>query len=448
MRGPTVKILFFCVCLFLLTGESFAQKDQGVLIDLHRQGSRRVRLTLLSLEIESGEATVASQGAALACRLVRDFAYSGVLEVVGSLPEGVTLPPTTPAASTEEEPKPDAVVGLSLSGEDPTGMVLTARLLAPGAQTLIVGKRYVVDLKDPGPAVHHFCDVVVNRLTGEAGIARTRILFSRGNREKREIFLVDYDGENLKQVTRNGSINLAPCWSPDSNRACYTSYYQGRQRLLILDGKTGRSERVSDFPGLNVGASWDPRSGGLVVTLSRDGNAEIYRIDGKGGIVQRLTHGPSIECSPDFDPTGQQVVFTSDRTGRPQIYVMDREGANRRRLSYEGDYNDSADWSPRGDRIAYVCRIAGRFQVFTIEPDGSNLQQITFSQDGNNEDPSWAPDGRHLVVSSDRSGQTSLWVLDVEGGTARRLTSGAEDDTCPDWSGTDNPAVPSGNSDS
>ncbi len=443
MRGFVPKILITLLVLFSLGGNCLAQDDQGVLIDLHRQGARRVRLRMMPLSIESAQASVPPAATALANRLVRDFVYSGVLDLMDPLPEGVRRPPSSARATPKDETQPDAVVALGLSGEDPASMILTARLLAPGAQTLIVGKRYVVDLKDPGAAVHHFCDVVVNQLTGEAGIARTRILFSRGNRDRREIYLVDYDGENLKQITRNGSINLAPRWSPDDDRACYTSYFQGQQRLLILDGKTGRSERVSDYPGLNVGASWDPLGKGLVVTLSRDGNAEIYRIDGKGGVVQRLTHSPSIECSPDFDPTGQQVVFTSDRTGVPQIYVMDREGANRRRLSYEGNYNDSADWSPRGDRIAYVRRIDGRFQVFTIEPDGSNLQQITFSQDGNNEDPSWAPDGRHLVVSSDRSGQTNLWVLDVEGGTARRLSSGAEDDTCPDWSGVEKPNAPS-----
>jgi TolB protein len=114
---------------------------------------------------------------------------------------------------------------------------------------------------------------------------------------------------------------------------------------------------------------------------------------------------------------------------------MDREGSGRRRLTYEGSYNDSASWSPRGDRIAYVSRVSGHFQIFTIEPDGSNLQQITFTQDGSNEDPSWAPDGRHVVVSSDRSGSADLWILDVESRVARRLTDGDAMDTSPDWSG-------------
>ncbi len=421
-----------------------AGKDEGILIDLHRSGARKVRVSMAPLSVQSSDSLMEARSRSLASRLVRDFVYSGVIAVVGDLPQGVVLPRDVPNEVEGDDHRPDAVVALSLSGEDPGHMSLTARLLAPGQQNLILGKRYVVDVEQPGPAVHHFCDTVVRQLTGDEGIARTRILFSRGNERRREIHIVDYDGENLKRITRNGSINLAPRWSPDQQTVCYTSYFRGRQRLLLLDGKTGRSKRIAQYEGLNVGANWSPDGSELVTTLSKDGNAEIYRLRRDGSIVQRLTHAPSIECSPDFDPTGHQIVFTSDRTGLPQLYVMDREGSNRRRLTYEGRYNESAAWSPKGDRIAYVSRVDGRFQVFIIEPDGSNLRQITFAKDGNNEDPSWAPDGRHLVVSSDRSGQSQLWVIDVESLVARRLTSGGASDTNPDWSGVKRGSATSG----
>ncbi len=75
----------------------------------------------------------------------------------------------------------------------------------------------------------------------------------------------------------------------------------------------------------------------------------------------------------------------------------------------------------------------GRFTIFTVAPDGSDLQRITFPGDGDNEDPSWAPDGRHLVVSSNRTGYTNLWVIDVETGAARQLTRGQIQDRGPCW---------------
>ena len=443
------RVLFISLLLLAFTGGlASAQNDGGILIDLHRSGARRVRVSLQPLQVQSSDSTMTRGIQRLASRLVRDFVYSGVITVVGELPEGVSLHTDIPNVAEGDDLSPDATVSLLLSGELSDRMSLTARLLSPGAATLIVGKRYVVDVTDPGPAVHHFCDTVVRQLTGDEGIARTRVLFSRGNNERREIYIVDYDGENLKRITRNGSINLAPRWSPDGSSVCYTSYHKGRQRLLLLDGKTGKSKRITRYQGLNVGANFSSRGDELVTTLSKDGNAEIYLIALDGSILYRLTNAPSIECSPDFDPSGHQVVFTSDRTGVPQVYVMDREGANRRRLSYEGRYNDSGAWSPKGDRIAYVSRIAGKFQVFTIDPDGSNLQQITFAKDGNNEDPSWAPDGRHLVVSSDRAGKGDLWILEVESRLARRLTSGEGSNTNPDWSGVNESAATTSGPDS
>ena len=76
-----------------------------------------------------------------------------------------------------------------------------------------------------------------------------------------------------------------------------------------------------------------------------------------------------------------------------------------------------------------------RFTIFVVAPDGSERQQVTFAQDRDNEDPSWAPDGRHLVVSSNRTGYTNLWVIDVDSGEARPLTQGKGEDTGPCWSG-------------
>ena len=115
--------------------------------------------------------------------------------------------------------------------------------------------------------------------------------------------------------------------------------------------------------------------------------------------------------------------------------MTDREGTRQRRISLVGRYNESAAWSPRGDRIAFVSRRNGLFQIFTVAPDGSDLRAVTSPADGNNEDPSWAPDGRHLVVASDRDGSRHLWILDVESGFARPLTRGDVDDNGPHWSG-------------
>jgi TolB protein len=419
-----------------LIAPTAAAQDDPVRLHITRAGVRRVLLQLQPTELLSRADGAAEGARSLANLLASDLVYSGWVKLKEPLPVGLRFPRYTPEAA---KGKPDEIAEyslfLSLDGARSQKMVWLARLVVPSSNTVVLAKRYDLDLQDARRSVHHLADALIAEMTGEVGIAQTRIVFSRGSGERREIHIVDFDGENARRLTRNGSLNLLPRWSPDGTSLCYTSYWRGRQQLLVLEGQSGASRKIAEYDGLNLGAAWSPDGRELVATLSRDGDPEIYRLRPDGAIAQRLSFEPSIEASPAFDPTGRQIVYTSDRTGVPQIYVMDREGMHPRRLTYEGSYNDSASWSPRGDRIAYVSRREGRFQIFTIEPDGSNLQEVTTSADGNNEDPSWAPDGRHLVVSSDRSGKQRLWVLDVEGGTARPLTDGGGEDTTPHWSG-------------
>lgn len=437
MRRRAENSLLHLLVIAVLGGTAVgARAQERPIFDLEvsRTGAERVVIALGELDVDSPLDAAGPAATELAGRLLRDLIYSGWVAILDPLPSGVSIPGPLPGAGrTEDEARVGAKLLLRLSGIRLDQMVWEARLVQVGPREQLLGKRYVIDLSDPTRHVHHLADQIVRKLTGDPGIAQTRILFSRKVGTGRELFIVDYDGDSLRQVTRNGSLNLIPRWSPDGNRICYTSYWQGKQRLLILDGSTGRSTKIAEFRGLNLGASWAPDGTELAVTLSRDGDPEIYRIQPDGTVRQRLTFEPSIECSPAFDPTGHQVVYTSDRTGSPQLYVTDREGSRRRRLSLEGNYNESAAWSPRGDRIAFVSRRNGYFQVFVVAPNASELRAVTAPEDGNNEDPAWAPDGRHLVVSSDRGGSDQLWVLDVDSGFARPLTRGPVDDNGPHW---------------
>lgn len=433
---PTSRsIVPWVLGLLILLGVDAAWAQDPIRLRVERSGARRVLVGIAPLETAGTAPELRAGAAALASRLARDLVYSGLIAVKQPMPDGVALPRRLPdSARVEGDTAPDYMIHLELAGDDASRLAWVGRLTLANAPQSLLAKRYTVDVVSISRPVHHLADAIVAQVTGEPGIAQTRIIFSRREGDANELYLLDYDGENLRRITRNGSLNLAPRWSPDGRRVCYTSYYEGKQRLLILDGSTGQSTNIAQFSGLNVGAAWSPDGRELAVTLSQDGNPEIYRIRPDGSVSQRLTFSPAIECSPYFGPNGRQIVYTSDRTGVPQIYVMDREGATRRRLTYEGRYNDSASWSPDGERIAYVSRREGRFTIYTIRPDGSDLVQVTFREDGNCEDPAWAPDSRHLVMSSDRSGQRKLWIHDVETGVARPLTTGDGEDSSPHWS--------------
>ena len=71
--------------------------------------------------------------------------------------------------------------------------------------------------------------------------------------------------------------------------------------------------------------------------------------------------------------------------------------------------------------------------IFLINPDGTGLVQLT-SSSGNNEEPSWSPDGRHLIFTSTRNGHRNLFVMDANGTNLRQVTKNGRDNYLADWS--------------
>jgi TolB protein len=158
--------------------------------------------------------------------------------------------------------------------------------------------------------------------------------------------------------------------------------------------------------------------------------------------MRRISKNPRDDISPSYSPDGSQIAFMSNRIGQPHIYVMPDEGGDPVLISPyvygEPGYYTSPDWSPVGNRIAFHGRSKGEFQIMTADAShpGSDVQQITSS--GRNEDPSWAPDGRHLVFTGVREGGSGLYVMDTETGRLRPLVLGGRY-TIADWSPLLNP---------
>ena len=310
--------------------------------------------------------------------------------------------------------------------------VVEGRLFDVAAGNMIFGKRYVGDPKFYRLMIHRFADDIMFHLTGEKGVAQTRIAFvSTVSRTAKEIFVMDYDGANPVAHTGNQSINLSPRWSPDGRMIAYTSYRNGNPDLFVLNIDSVRRDVLSAQRGLNATPAWSPDGQWLVFAMSAGGGTNLFLIPKGGGTPKALTTGPPISVSPSFSPNGRQIVFNSDRGGSPQIYVMGVDGTNLQRVTFQGNYNSSPRWSPRGEKIVFMCRLAGN-QICLINPDGTGLQQLTSL--GSNEDPSWSPDGRHIVFTSTRMGHRDIFVMHADGTEQTRITSTGQDNYLPDWS--------------
>jgi TolB protein len=295
-----------------------------------------------------------------------------------------------------------------------------------------IGERTYETETDGRQTAHRVADDVINILTGEKGICRTRVLFSYKTAAGKEIGLIDYDGFNFTRVTNNGNINLFPSWASDGKRMLFSTYTEDRLKIYIYDFAEKKMTSLSSFKGLNFAPCWSPDGTKICMSLSKDGNAELYLLDLNTRKMNRLTNNSAIDTSPTFSPNSREIAFVSDRSGNPQVYVMDTHGGNVRRLTYHGNYNTSPAWSPRGDIISYVSREKDNSQqIYVTDPTDFSPFRLTYL--GNNEEPGWSPDGLHIVFTSNRTGRYELYTMNWDGSRMRKLTNGITANA-PDWS--------------
>lgn len=299
----------------------------------------------------------------------------------------------------------------------------------------LLTKRFAA-AKDEKRLARRVADEIVGAFTGKPGVSSTEVAFISNRSGAKELYLMDVDGSNVRQVTRNKTINEFPSWGPDGDTLLYTSYRENRMPGLFALSRSGRSPgRV--FKNLRPGASMyrgviDPTGQKVAVVASVDGATKIFTVDRNGGNARQLTTGKSLEVSPSWSPDGSRIAFVSDRTGGPQIYVMNADGSNPKRVTFQGSYNTGASWSPDGKWIAYESRVGGQFDIWLTDPEGTTNVPL-IENPSTDEGASWSPDGRKLVFSSERRGRADLYVVDVDGGNLRRITQGEGDDKSPAW---------------
>lgn len=257
---------------------------------------------------------------------------------------------------------------------------------------------------DTREAAKALADAVVQDLTGVPGFATSQIAFISKQSGHKEVYIMDSDGERVRQLTRDGSIALGPKFSNDGRRIAFTSYKSGYPDIWVIDLAKSTKRSIAFFPGVNSGAAFSPDGGRLALTLSKDGNTDLYTMPSEGGAASRVLRTAGTEASPSWSPDGEKLVFVSDTRGSPQLFVISASGGTPSRLNTQSSYTTEPSWSPDGHKIAYTIMAAGQGQIaFT---DLRNNKQEVLTSGGNNESPSWLRDSRHLVFA--RGGQIYL----------------------------------------
>jgi len=304
-------------------------------------------------------------------------------------------------------------------------LVVEARLVDLVSGEFAFAKRYRAGITASPVVAHTLANDIVQVFTGRAGPFLSRIGFisdRAGGSEAggSELWIMDWDGDNPKQLTKHGTIALAPIWSPDGRQMIFTSFLRGTPALFVLTPHEGYLRLLWDKGGVNSSATFSPDGKKIAFASSVDGNTDIYSMPVDGDKPRRLTTARGIDTQPAWAPNGRQIAFTSTRSGSPQIYLMDADGSNVRRLTFDGGFHDEATWAHDGTRLACTTKVGNRFQIATINTITS--EQTVIPGPGNNESPCFSPDGSMLAFASDRTGSPQIFITDADG-VPHQLTS-------------------------
>ena len=274
-----------------------------------------------------------------------------------------------------------------------------------------------------------------------------------------DIYVMETNSENLRNLTNHPARDLEPAWSPDGRFLTYVSDRDGDFKIYVMDTRTGEHRRLTNRHEKEWAPAWSPDGKWIAFVSGSDEiippvkfkiTSHIYRIDANGtNLVQLTDQGKNLP--PAWSPDSKQIAFVSYHRGKERIglYIMDANGRELRRVNDQkvqalnGIFQSECAWSPDGKQIAFSIVVPrnDRMHLCVIDADGKNFLQLTEGPPilGNKDgfplpeirQPGWSPDGKQIAyVYSANFFSADIYVIDAIGndrGTSLVKDAGVKD---------------------
>jgi len=272
--------------------------------------------------------------------------------------------------------------------------------------------------------------------------AGKRIAFVSNRDDNNEIYVMNVDGSDPINLTKNPDNDVMPAWSPDGKRLVFVSDRgDGPVFFMNADG-SGVTALVGPEGGNERALAWSLDGKWLAFASDHNSDPELYviNIDGSGLIQLTENDHDTFDENPSWSPDGKRIAFDSNREDANQIYVtlaphasagVNPDGSDVIRLTETGDDWEPA-WSPDGKRIAFHSNRDGNEEIYVMNADGSGQTRLTKNEVGDTS-PAWSPDGKRIAFVSERDGNLEIYVMNADGSGQTRLTNNDADDIEPAW---------------
>jgi Tol biopolymer transport system component len=277
----------------------------------------------------------------------------------------------------------------------------------------------------------------------------SKIAFSSLREGNWELYVMDADGSNQKNISLHTARDLPVVWSPDGRKIAFQSNRTGAGDIYVMNSDGSGLTRLTTSTYADQAPSWSPDSQKIAFISKRDGNFDVFVMNADGTNQVNVTRSLSPEYDPIWSPTENKIAFRSYRDGLTKHYVMNADGTNQIRLTNARVDESYLKWSPDGQKVTfasyfYTPDYVDHYDVWVVSASGSgttNLLPITPYYGAGDFEPAWSPDGKTLAMGSTRYngspyGFTELYTINPDGSNPLRLTfssQGAMGNVAVEW---------------
>ena len=332
---------------------------------------------------------------------------------------------------------------------DEEDLFLTVYLYNINSKKRILKKTYKAKTFQSDQLVDILSNDIIKKLTGYKSIFGTQIAAVRSTGKfKKELFVMDWNGKNKKRISYHNSIVMSPAWSPERDQIAYSAFVINKKlkkrviALFLYNFQKNKVRLLSHQSNSVLSSGFFPRGKNMLVSRGLGkGYTNIFKFNIKNSIFVPLIQGGkrSINVESRIHYKTGRLVFSSDRGGRTAIYTADSNGKNIKKVTHLGNHNSNPDWHPHKREFVFSAWSQGRMDLFLSSKEGASIRRLTSLKKkngawANSQSPSFSPDGRFVVFSSNVSGHYQLYILNIKTFSIERITFDRNNYSSPQWS--------------
>jgi WD40 repeat protein len=265
------------------------------------------------------------------------------------------------------------------------------------------------------------------------------LLVASGHRHEMSLFAMQpRSGDRL--LLQYGTEQGAS-YSPDGTKIAFMNNYDGDYEVCIMNADGTGTKQLTKNSSFDGYPSWSPDGTKIAFASNRDGDVDIWVMNADGSEQTNITNDdPWNDDDPHWSPDGRWIAITTDRYNGLSAELITPDGKSQATIGSVAYATWFDSWSPDGKSLLVDSNRGGDYDIYRYDISGTAplqwdlMQGKIVSDDNAVEGPAiWSPDGKEIALSSNRDGDFEVYVMSAEGGPQRQVTHNAVDDIVLDW---------------